>query len=101
MNKFIVLTRTFFEASIKEEVMEMAHQSLPIFKAQKGLISIKMHLDSEGKHTMTYFEWETQEDHEACTQSPDFGEWNTKWGELMASGKLTWDLNAYEIIDEG
>ena len=100
MKKFIVITRTFFDADTKEKVFEISKNSMPIFKRQPGLILIRMHVENEQQHTLTYFEWESKEAHEACMQSPDFADWGVAWETLVNSGKIRWELNTYEILDE-
>ena len=100
MKKFIVITRTFFDADVKDKVFEISKNSMSIFKKQPGLISIRMHVENEQLQTLTYFEWESKEAHEACMQSPDFADWGVAWEGLVASGKIKWELNTYEILDE-
>ena len=100
MEKFIVITRTFFDEDTKDKVFEISKNSMPIFKKQPGLIKIRMHAEHEQQQTLTYFEWESREAHEACMQSPDFADWGAAWNELVNSGKIRWELNTYEILDE-
>ena len=100
MEKFIVITRTFFDEDTKDKVFEISKNSMLIFKKQPGLIKIRMHVENEQQHTLTYFEWESREAHEACMQSPDFADWGVAWNELVNSGKIRWELNTYEILDE-
>ena len=100
MEKFIVITRTFFDEDTKDKVFEISKNSLPIFKKQPGLIKIRMHVEHEQQQTLTYFEWESREAHEACMQSPDFADWGMAWDELVKTGKIRWELNTYEILDE-
>lgn len=100
MEKFIVITRTFFDEDTKDKVFEISKNSMLIFKKQPGLIKIRMHVEHEQQQTLTYFEWESKEAHEACMQSPDFADWGVAWNELVNSGKIRWELNTYEILDE-
>ena len=100
MEKFIVITRTFFDEDTKDKVFEISKNSMLIFKKQPGLIKIRMHVENEQQQTLTYFEWESREAHEACMQSPDFADWGVAWNELVNSGKIRWELNTYEILDE-
>ena len=83
MKKFIVITRTFFDADTKEKVFEISKNSMPIFKRQPGLILIRMHVENEQQHTLTYF-----------------ADWGVAWETLVNSGKIRWELNTYEILDE-
>ena len=100
MKKFIVVTRTFFDAESKEKVLELSENSMSIFKKQPGLLSIRMHIEHEKHQTLTYFEWVSKEAHESCMQSPDFADWGVTWEALVSSGKIRWELNTYEILDE-
>ena len=99
MDSFIVVTKTLFDSSVENDVTELSKKVFPIFQKQAGLIALRMHLDHEHKHTMTYFEWESKEAHEACMASPDFGEWNKAWEGLIASGKVKWELHTYDILN--
>jgi quinol monooxygenase YgiN len=96
---FIVQTKTYFEPDTRDEVIKLSFSAYEIFKMQKGLVSVHMHLSHKGDHTMTLLVWETEKDHLACMNSPDFGQWNQIWQDLINNGKLRWELDTYESID--
>ena len=100
MNRFVVMTQTFYEPELREEILTAAEESFPIFRKQAGLISIRMHEAHDHTHTMTVMEWQSKEHHEACMRSPDFGTWNEKWEKMMSSGKARWELFTYDILHE-
>jgi heme-degrading monooxygenase HmoA len=95
---FIVTTRTFYKYELNDHVLDLAKRSYPIFNKQKGLISIQIHKAHDGSHIMSYMNWESKEDHEACMVSPDFAPVNGEWQELFGTGKAQFELNTYETI---
>lgn len=103
MNKqpFIVLTKTYFKPEQKETVLTLAERSLPIFKAQKGFISLRFHLSKDHSHCMTYLEWTSEEAHLACMDSEDWGPFRKEWDSLLNKGGSTgFELNTYEVLNK-
>lgn len=95
---FIAVTRLTFGEELKSKVLDISERSVPVFRKQKGLKSLRAHLAHDGSHLMTYLEWESKEDHEACMVSPDWGSLNDEWDELLNSGKVIFELNTYDVI---
>jgi heme-degrading monooxygenase HmoA len=96
---FVVMTKTFFDEDMNGAVIEISKRSLPIFKDQRGLIDIAMHLSHDNSHIMTRFVWDSKESHEACMASPDWEEINSRWGELITGGKAHIELNTYSLME--
>ncbi|MCG8334287.1 MAG: antibiotic biosynthesis monooxygenase [Proteobacteria bacterium] len=96
---FVVMTKTFYDSDIKAQYMDLCKRSMDLFKAQPGLIGIRMHVSHDDTHTATYFKWESKENHEACMSNPDWGEFNQEFGSLMEAGKIRFELNTYEVLD--
>ena len=94
---FVVVTKTHFADRQKLAVMEMSNDAIEIAKQQPGFIGIRIHLAHEANHTLTYWEWETQEDHLNCMSSADWGSWNPKWEAMLADG-VTFELDTYEVV---
>ena len=100
MDRFFIMSRTSYEPELREQILEAARESFPIFKKQPGLISMRMHEAHDHTHTMTVMEWQSKEHSEACMRSSDFGDWNGKWQSLMSSGKARWELLTYDLLHE-
>lgn len=95
---FTVVTRTFINEDVFDQVIDLSIRSIPIFRRQPGLISLSQHLSHDKSHLMTYIQWENQQDHEACMVSPDFAEVNDEWQSLTTSGKIRFELSTYQNL---
>lgn len=95
---FIVITRTQFVDAVGQEDLDLLLASLPIFEKQPGLISIRMHIAEDRSHTMSYMEWRSRADHEACMTSPDFAEFQPRWMGLLASGRAKFEISTYQPL---
>ena len=96
---FYVVTRTHFSQERKQEVLDLSHKAVAIAGKQPGFVSMRVHLAEDGSHTLTYWEWETEEDHIACMGSDDWAPWNPKWQALLESD-VSFDLATYQAIAE-
>ncbi len=94
---FKVVTRTHFSPAQRETVLEMSKQAIEIARRQPGFQGMRVHLATDGSHTLTLWEWATEADHVACTRSPDWADWNPAWEKLMAEG-ASFDLATYEVF---
>lgn len=97
---FVVLTKTYFEPEQKQAVLTLAERSLPIFKAQKGFISLRFHISQDETHCMTYFEWESEEAHFACMDSEDWGPMREEWDQMFSKDSTRFELGTYKILDK-
>jgi hypothetical protein len=96
---FVIMTKTYFDEDVKDAIIDISKRSLLIFKNQKGLEDIAMHLSHDNSHIMTRFAWDSEESYEACMGSPDWEEINGRWGELIAGGKAHIELTTYSVIE--
>jgi len=94
---FVVLTKTHFKDHHRDAVMEMSDQAVGIAKVQSGFVDIRVHVAHEDNHTMTYWVWETEQDHLNCMTSPDWSDWNPKWEALLGDG-VEFELNTYDVL---
>ena len=92
---FVAVTKLDFDPSLKEDMIALAKETAPIFRAQKGNRGVWAHLSADGCQTMMYLLWETEEDHLACMQSADFAATNPAFEGLMKSGQVAFTLNTY------
>lgn len=96
---FVVVTKTSFKPEYSERVVDLALESVAIFKQQSGLVSMRVHRAHDGSHIMTYLEWESESDHLACMASSDFAVLNAAWAEILHSGHAELQLSTYEVLD--
>ncbi|NKC01789.1 MAG: hypothetical protein GKR90_25270 [Pseudomonadales bacterium] len=94
---FVVLTKIQFAPEQKETVVELSRDSAEIAKQQPGFIGIRTHLAHGDNHSMTYWEWETEQDHLNCTTSDDWAEYTPKWQALMENG-AKFELDTYDLV---
>lgn len=99
IKKHVVITQTFYEAEMRDRVLEITKKSFSVFCKQKGLISIQTHNCEANTHTMAIMEWESKTDSENCMISPDFAEFNPQWQDLLATGKVNFKIMNYEVLD--
>lgn len=97
-NSFIVVTRTKFDSSVREQLLELAHRSRPIFLKQPGCLSYITHMNTDLTETMTYMEWATEEDHINCMKSQDFADVNPHWQALFESGNASIEFGTYTVL---
>lgn len=98
-DSFVVLTQLTYAPELKQKVMRLIHNSMPIFKRQEGLIYIGVHHHEREPKTMTYLVWESEEYHLKCMNNEEFAEINPQWNEMVESGNASFEINVYSVID--
>lgn len=96
---YIVITRTHFSADTKQDTLAMTDGAIEIASKQRGLISMRVHLAEDQSHMMTYWAWESEQDHLNCMNSDDWSEWNPRWESLIEKG-VSFDLQPYSVLAE-
>ncbi|MGB0175960.1 MAG: hypothetical protein ACPF9D_02260 [Owenweeksia sp.] len=95
MKKYVVITKTMFDRSLREQVMNLSQITMGIYRKQPGLISAQMKVNPAENSTENIMEWENAECHKASWQNPEFFEWNLVWQELIKTGKVKLELHTY------
>jgi heme-degrading monooxygenase HmoA len=98
-DSFVVLTQLTYEPELRDRIIKLIYQSMPIFKRQDGLISVTAHHHAREPRTMTYFVWESEEDYNKCVSNPEFASVQSQWKEIVQSGKARFELDVYGVID--
>ena len=98
-DSFVVVTQLTYKPELRDQVINLMNNSMPIFRRQEGLISVTMHHHEHESKTMTYLVWESEADHERCMTSKDFAPVQSLWNELIQSGKAKFELDTYSVID--
>lgn len=60
-------------ADDRPQVLDICRATQQIFARQPGFVSSSLHLGDDGDEIVSYLQWRTRADHEACLRSPDFG----------------------------
>ena len=97
-DSFVVLTQLTYEPQLKEKVMHLIYNSMPLLKRQEGLIYIGVHHHLSEPKTMTYFAWESEEYHLRCMKSEEFASIAQEWNAMVQSGKAKFEMNIYSVI---
>lgn len=71
--KYLTFINTFMvEPDRAEELLEALKDSTEmIFRSKKGFISVNLHLSRDHKRVVNYAQWQTKEDYEAASQTPE------------------------------
>ena len=96
---FVAITKLDFDPSLQDDMLDMARATAPIFRKQKGNKGVWAHLSKDGRQTLMYLLWDTEEDHLACMQSVDFAGVNPSFDALMKSGKVAFTMDTYSTVD--
>lgn len=96
---YIVVTRTHFTDDTKDEALAMTDGAMEIASRLPGFVSMRVHLAQDESHMMTYWVWESEQDHLNCMNSTDWSDWNPKWEAMMTKG-VTFDLDTYSLLAE-
>lgn len=93
---FTVLVTLKVPESQLEDVLRLARGNLPIFARQPGFISARIYCSHDRTRVLTWLQWETQADHEACMQSPDWAQCDPQFSVLLDRGTMQMDVRTYE-----
>jgi heme-degrading monooxygenase HmoA len=98
-DSFVVLTQLTYQPELKEKIMHLIYNSMPLYKRQEGLIYIGVHHHLSEPKTMTYFVWESEESYLKCMNSEGFASIAQEWNAMVQSGKAKFEMNTYSVID--
>lgn len=90
----LVMTRVTCEPGDMPVLLEMAEASAPIFAQQPGFVGSEIFKSTDDARLVTLLRWRSEADHSACMESPDFGELNDRFGELVESGRIGFEAHA-------
>lgn len=94
---FTVLVTLKVPESHQQDVLRLAEGHLPIFAQQPGFIAAQVYYSHDQTRVLTFLQWETQADHEACMQSPDWAQANPQFTVLLDKGTMQMDVRTYEV----
>ena len=97
---FVALTKMGFDPDVADEVKALALAARPIAERQPGIISFTQHVASDGNHIMTYWLWQSEQDHLNCMASEDWADFTPRWQKLTDAGKITFTLDTYTVLED-
>lgn len=95
---FTAIVTLTCDASDQESLVETAEKVAPVFAKQHGFISSSVHRSHDGTQVVTYLQWKTREDHEACRRSPRLMAAGARLMGLLASGRVKMDVKTFDVI---
>jgi heme-degrading monooxygenase HmoA len=95
---FTVMVNFQCEPAEQAILVEALKISAPHFSNQKGFVSQNIHRSLDGTTVVSYLQWKSEKDHEACLSSPELMESGTDLIALMEKGKATMQVMPYEIV---
>ena len=95
---FVVITKVQYPDEIEESLLEVGKAMIPIAQQQPGFIAVTYNLSNEGNETMMYWEWQTEADHEACMNSPDWLKIVEQSAQIFQTEGVEFSMESYERI---
>jgi heme-degrading monooxygenase HmoA len=93
------LTRMTYSDDIEENVVKLATDAGSIFEKQPGFRGMQRYKATGKNDVIAILEWDDEDCHHACMESPDWKPWLPLWQELMGSGKLEFEVELFERMD--
>ena len=95
---FTVLVTLKVPENRQGDILRLAEGNLPIFARQPGFLSARVYRSHDGIRILTLLQWASQEDHEACMQSPDWAQCDPRFSALLDRGTMQMDVRTYEPV---
>ena len=97
-NVFTVMVQLSVDPESQRELVELSRNMIPVFEQQPGFISLDLLRSLDGTQIVTYLQWRSKADHEACAISPEVASAGNAFMRFLESGKATMEVKTYEII---
>lgn len=95
---FTVLVTLKVPEERQAEILRLAQGNLPVFAQQPGFLSAQVFRSHDGMRILTWLQWESQADHEACMQSQDWAQCDPRFSTLLDRGTIQMDVRTYEPV---
>ena len=82
----------------QRELVELSRNMIPVFERQPGFISLDLHRSLDGTQIVTYLQWRSKADHEACATSPEVAAAGNEFLRFLEAGKATMEVKTFEIV---
>ena len=79
-------------------LIEAATRMIPVFEKQPGFISLSLHRGLRGTQIVTYLQWRSKADLEACQANPEVIAAGQEFLAYLASGRATIDVQTFEVV---
>ncbi len=95
---FTVMVRHTVEPKHQKELVNLSKRMLPVFQKQPGLVSLNVHRSLDGTQALTYLQWRSEADHEACRASPEVAAAGSEFTKFIESGRSTIEVQTYQVV---
>lgn len=95
---FVAITKVKFPRELKSKIHAVGLAMLPIAKSQPGFVSIGFHESKSENETMMYWEWESEANYKACTQSSKWALLMERHSVLFATDGVEFFMDTYERL---
>jgi heme-degrading monooxygenase HmoA len=94
----LVITRVTADPATMPELLEIAEDTAPVFAHQPGFVASEIFKSTDDTRLITLLRWRSEKDHQACMESPDFEAANGRFGRLLESGRITFEVHVLERV---
>lgn len=92
-----VIVHQKFEPALYDRVLEASKSAISRFEGRPGFVSLSLHASKTGR-LVSYLQWETVADHEACVNDPTWQTEPCPMQQLLESGQLEMDVAVYDVV---
>ncbi len=85
-------------ADDRMQVLDVCRATQQIFARQPGFVSSSLHRSDDGDEVLSYLQWRSRADHEACLGSPDFGTPDgRRLTQMVEEGRVEMEVRSYTV----
>lgn len=96
---FTVLVRFLAPATEQDRVAGLCRDMIPVFRRQPGFVSMALHRSLDGTQVVSYLQWESRADHEACQASEEVLAAGADLMRDVRSGALSIEVTPCELVE--
>ena len=79
-------------------MLDICRATQQIFARQPGFVSSSLHRSHDDEVILSYLQWRTEADHEACQRSPDFGTPGARrLMQMIEEGRVEMDVRSFAV----
>lgn len=94
----VIVTMTCPSADVRDAVESIVRRMLPIFARQPGFVGMALHRSRDAQQLVTYLQWRSRADHDACQASDAFGDTGPDLLAYLASGEVSIDVRIHDVV---
>lgn len=95
---FTVVVTMGIQRANQAQLVELAKTLIPVFRHQPGFISMALHRSLDGGGVISYLQWRSREDHEACQSNAEVIASGQKLMQFLDEHQATIEVHACEVV---